>query len=422
MKKLYVDNYKGFNNTFIPFRDVNFFVGDNSTGKSAILNLLTLLLDQKFWNNPNFNTDTIEMGYFDEIVNHYSSDKRYITIAIDFGRSDSKAYYWMRFGAKKNIPSLVEYMLIIGKKTLKIKIDGNKLLYKSREIGQITFEEWVSQSDEMICDKEIETYHLWKKDFPLLSILLIWGSDMLETKDGSSSLQFMPLTNLVSGKYKGFAPIRAKVHRNYDSFIQSFSSEGSHIPVKLKDLISSKDNKDKKIITQLKKFGKQSGLFNNIKIINYNRRMHGSPYSIDILYDQHPVNIINVGYGVSQILPIVVEMVTSENSFFSIQQPEVHLHPKAQAQFGEFLYVSAVEKKNRFLVETHSDYTINRYRYLMSKEGKKNVSGQVVFFERTKNGIKVTPLPFASDGTFQKEPPKSYSRFFIDEEMKMLEF
>ena len=67
MKTLYIDNYKGFVDTYIPFEDVNFLVGNNSTGKTSIVNLITLISNPSFWMNPNFNTETIEMGYFDDI-------------------------------------------------------------------------------------------------------------------------------------------------------------------------------------------------------------------------------------------------------------------------------------------------------------------------------------------------------------------
>ena len=40
MKTLYIDNYKGFVDTYIPFEDVNFLVGNNSTGKTSIVNLI----------------------------------------------------------------------------------------------------------------------------------------------------------------------------------------------------------------------------------------------------------------------------------------------------------------------------------------------------------------------------------------------
>ena len=41
--KLYIENYKGFDKTYIPIEDINFLVGDNSTGKSTVMDLLYLI-------------------------------------------------------------------------------------------------------------------------------------------------------------------------------------------------------------------------------------------------------------------------------------------------------------------------------------------------------------------------------------------
>lgn len=62
--ELYIDNYKGFSDTLITFDDVNFFVGENSTGKTAVLNLLEVISQPNFWVVPDFNSDDIELGYF----------------------------------------------------------------------------------------------------------------------------------------------------------------------------------------------------------------------------------------------------------------------------------------------------------------------------------------------------------------------
>lgn len=421
MKTLYVDNYKGFMNTFISFQNVNFFVGNNSTGKSAILNLLTLVMDRNFWNNPSFNTDVMEMGYFDEIVNHYSSNKSYFSIGLEFNGIGAPIYYEMKFEPKNNIPTLCEYMQSNDDKSLKLRFEKGKVIYSTRSSSQESFEEWILHADDFEEEKELEGFSSSNYEMPLISLLAIWGDDMFGGNNSKNFFFHNPITHVLYDNYKGFAPIRAKAHRNYDAFKQSFSSEGDHIPVKLRNIFSSlNQNKYKSIRSKLNKFGEVSGLFDKLEVVEFKHK-GSSPYSIDVVYDKHPVNITNVGYGVSQILPIVVEMVTNSNATFSIQQPEVHLHPKAQAEFGELLFTSATENKNVFFVETHSDYTINRFRYRLNKS-KRKLTGQILFFERDKNGLKVTPLLLDNNGKFREDPPESYSDFFVDEELKMLEF
>ena len=69
MEILYVDNFRGFTDTYIPIKDVNFLVGENSTGKTSILSLLCLLRSSVFWLGQSFNNDEVELGQFGDIVN-----------------------------------------------------------------------------------------------------------------------------------------------------------------------------------------------------------------------------------------------------------------------------------------------------------------------------------------------------------------
>ena len=75
-------------------------------------------------------------------------------------------------------------------------------------------------------------------------------------------------------------------------------------------------------------------------------------------------NLADVGYGVSQVLPVVVEcLLMPDNGVLALQQPEVHLHPKAQAELGSFFArFAAARPKATVLVETHSDYLLDRVR------------------------------------------------------------
>lgn len=87
-------------------------------------------------------------------------------------------------------------------------------------------------------------------------------------------------------------------------------------------------------------------------------------------------SMTNVGVGSSQLFPILVEGIRKRNGVLIIEQPELHLHPNAQARLADFLI--AVSKSNymKLLIETHSEHLINRLvrRIVRQEMFKKNVT------------------------------------------------
>ena len=72
------------------------------------------------------------------------------------------------------------------------------------------------------------------------------------------------------------------------------------------------------------------------------------------------VNIADVGFGISQVFPIILEgLRMPEDSTLVLEQPEIHLHPKLQMQLSDYMIAMARQDKG-FVVETHSDHIINR--------------------------------------------------------------
>ncbi len=68
----------------------------------------------------------------------------------------------------------------------------------------------------------------------------------------------------------------------------------------------------------------------------------------------------DVGFGISQVLPIVVQSRLSEKKTLLIEQPEIHLHPAHQAELGDMFIRSAKERGNTLLLETHSENLLLR--------------------------------------------------------------
>lgn len=79
-------------------------------------------------------------------------------------------------------------------------------------------------------------------------------------------------------------------------------------------------------------------------------------------------NLVHVGVGVSQVLPILVMSLLSEpGTTLIFEQPELHLHPRVQTLLADFL-LSMILSGRQCIVETHSEYIINRLRLRAARD------------------------------------------------------
>ena len=79
--------------------------------------------------------------------------------------------------------------------------------------------------------------------------------------------------------------------------------------------------------------------------------------------DGNDQDLTHVGVGVSQVLPILVmSLLADEDTTLIFEQPELHLHPRVQTLLGDFFLSMALLGK-QCIVETHSEYLINRLRF-----------------------------------------------------------
>ena len=220
-------------------------------------------------------------------------------------------------------------------------------------------------------------------------------------------------------------PIRSKPQRIYEPKQITYSAEGSYIPTFLRDIFLTKtEDESKKIILGLKSFGKYSGLFDDNKIDQY-RKSKDSPFSLVFKLKNKNLKISNIGYGVSQIIPILTEILREQKAkIFLIQQPEVHLHPRSQAYFGEFIFEQFINNDKQFVIETHSDYVIDRFRLQLKKYPQNDLYKKVniLFFESNGTNNSITSIGLEADGNYSSNQPQNFRDFFFKEEMSLLGF
>ena len=175
----------------------------------------------------------------------------------------------------------------------------------------------------------------------------------------------------------------------------------------------------------LESFGRESGLFDEISIKSLGNT-EGMPFQVQVRkftgkgkgrqLKGPQRNLIDVGYGVSQVLPVLTELLDLEPApLFLLQQPEVHLHPSAQAALGS-LFCSVAEQDHQLLVETHSDYLLDRVRMDVrdKKTALKPEDVSILYFERGDLEVNIHSLRLDDMGNVL-DAPRGYRQFFMDE-------
>ncbi|MBI3329880.1 MAG: DUF3696 domain-containing protein [Nitrospinae bacterium] len=217
-----------------------------------------------------------------------------------------------------------------------------------------------------------------------------------------------------------FAPIRTRPKRTYDPLKDIPDPEGSHVPMLLAKAFTSDPRASAKLREAIDAFGHASSLFTDIGVRRLGRQ-EGDPFQLQVKIAGSGINLVDVGYGVSQVLPIIVDAIREPpGSTFLLQQPEVHLHPRAQAELGSFLGVLAKQQQKRFIVETHSDYIVDRIR-MDIRDGKHLNPGDVaiLYFERTGGDAQIHTIEIDGFGNLV-DVPSGYRQFFLEEERRLL--
>ena len=110
------------------------------------------------------------------------------------------------------------------------------------------------------------------------------------------------------------------------------------------------------------------------------------------------------------------------SQFFSLlQQPEIHLHPRAQAEFSSLLVKLANKGDQAFIVETHSDYMIDRARIEIRKGNIRPEDVSLIYFEPKGNIVKVHNISFDKMANMEGVPPH-YRDFFLKESKRLMGF
>ena len=436
LREILIEDFRCFHEQqTVHLTPLTLLVGDNSTGKTSFLAALRLLWDIAYRKEePDFRSYPYDLGPFPEVA-YNSGSRRYRTKSFSLGfNTDTDAGTPIEFAA-----------------TFKERAGAPFPTMLSWSGDRAWAKRMVSDEGPVYTDFGI-TNRAWRFTNPrrryesssvdFLLPIVIWlesasrGRDAqfgrIEPLDGSSEFptdrdldilrwdfELFPTTNLLEERPYASAPTRASPRRTYDFGVMS--SDGTRQTATYLANQFQDNEQWNTLKEKLEDFGRISGLFDEISV-KFLGKSAGSPFQIQVgkcnkSHRRGPRrNLIDVGYGVSQALDLAAELLRPKGPYtFLLQQPEVHLHPSAQAAFGSLFCEMAVSGR-QLIVETHSEYIVDRVRMDLRDERTdlKPEDVSILFFERSDRDVRIHPLRFDKQGNVLGAPD-GYGQFFMDE-------
>ena len=414
-------------------------VGENSTGKTSFLAMIRALLDYASgFRTPDFKEEPYDLGSFDEIA-HYRggrggrADKFEAALyGIESYRPRKKELYHFRvtFGKKGTTPIPIARRITREGSWLKEHSAPGESYGLQLKTPRGT---WIWSVPDSTMDRyglvenaltllpyPLTRLHLDDNDFTPLN-----GSPSITGEDHELLRDLVFDFPRRGNRPFASAPVRSRPRRTYDPAGTTPDSEGDYVPMYLASMFFENKNTWAKLKRELEKFGKFAGLFDEVSIKSFSKK-DSEPFQLQVRKSggrsKGPWrNLIDVGYGVSQVLPVITELLRpNAPDVFLLQQPEVHLHPSAQAALGS-LFCQVAASGHQLIVETHSDYLLDRVRIDIRDNNNSlhpdDVS--ILYFERGDLDVRIHSLRIDEYGNIMGAPD-SYRNFFMEETGKLL--
>jgi predicted ATPase len=429
--KLFLENFRAFEKETVELNKINLFFGPNNSGKSSLISGLNLITQTV--QSADIGVDILLSGKFE-----------------DFG-----TYYDMVHGndVSKNISLGIGAELKIPQRHFELSSRGGRLLRikEKKEIGYLEIKlgyrknrhEILLLSTEIQMPKEKISIRTKRNQFGRHLIDSINGLENLSSVEMNQMISvrnLLPNLFLIGGlsmkhvsyekirtlrefirklreqinRVEFVGPFRSTPQRLYSITGESPSKVGRHgeraLEIMMQD--AKKRGKEKRdLLSLVSNWLEKAEISRNI----YTQSMMDRYFEVMIrnYYTGEDENLSDVGFGCSQIIPVLIAgFNVGEGGTFIVQEPEIHLHPKAQAELGSF--VNALYKRNvQLIVETHSEHLLLRVQSHIAKGDIKAKDVNVFYIDpegkkQKKKQKEIVKIDIGEDGFFTTKWPKGF--------------
>ena len=145
-------------------------------------------------------------------------------------------------------------------------------------------------------------------------------------------------------------------------------------------------------------------------------RIEGGQFKVGVTVhkDGPSASLSDVGFGISQLLPVIVgDVELGDGSTLFSAQPEIHLHPNAQANLADY-FIKQIDHGKNYVIETHSEYLLNRIRLAVVKGNLKADDIRVYYLSQEKDATKVYTISFTKNGQILGAPKDFFETYMLD--------
>lgn len=403
---------------------LTFLVGPNSSGKSSIADALLFMAQSGFMSfeavRPVWTGALVDLGSFKDTV--FGHDEEQV-IEIGFSLSIEESHRLRHSG--KRSPETVDFEVTAqvrankntpegGLKRLSVRSSSSDeaaslvsrpgktgLFYAQgggRRIPYDPRQPWRTPGDVLSSVLFSEKKHEQDSNLPFLlrsSVL----SDIAETTQRVSSTRHPPQrtylrdNGVVGGARRLLDSIDAPA-------LEAANAKGrDYIPKKLVEGLSSLGIADDLKIARVSDYHTAVRLTDNVTRISS--------------------NLADFGYGTSQVIPVLEGCAMHLPGPLFIEQPEIHLHPRAQGQLAQI--ICETSRYRQVIIETHSEHMINRARRLVAEKKLSASDVMIHYVDRDEGGSHALTIELDELGNFSRDWPEGFYDERYWETMKIAE-
>lgn len=363
IKSITLKNFKCYKHQSFDFSELTIFCGNNSSGKSTVIQALLLIMQNNFSSTLDLSGDYIQPGGYNDIHNRNADDDSLVLELVSKEGNLSWGYNEKEIEPQKQ-KEIEEIPLPLLSCSDKSIIEKLRQLYKDNFI-YLNAERWGPRSNYPYSIKRRSPYWLGINGEYAPQVLesIANSLQVMKAKDERIHLKLTEesVVSLAQNLYEWMGEISPGV------------------------FIRAQSLKDADITTNQYSFGGQF------------------------------YRAVNVGFGLSYVLPIVLALLTTKpGGLIIIENPEAHLHPKGQSYLGRLIALTAMAGI-QVILETHSDHLLNGIRVVARlREDYKNGMAKVYFISSGDEQSTVDLLPIDTDGEIPYWPNGFFDQQALD--------